>query len=100
METALEEWTARGIGAPQDAMTEFGRELDTEKPLRGSIKLSFPELGVEEEGRVKGHPGADHRCDGGRPWQTSRGRASGEKGQFDLMLVRSLRQPYSANLPF
>ena len=38
-------------------MTEFGRGLDTEEPARGSTKLSFRELVVEEQVAVKGHPG-------------------------------------------
>lgn len=59
MEPTLGEWTAAGyaVGAPQDATTKCGRGLGTEEQARGSIRLSFIELMVQEEVVVKGHPG-------------------------------------------
>lgn len=102
METTLEEWTASGRGAPQDAMTEFGRGLDTEEPARGSTKLSFRELVVEEQVAVKGHPG--DRYESGvteeGTGKLAEGMCLGKRDSVTCSDVRSLRQPYSANLPF
>lgn len=38
-------------------MTKFGRGLGTEELARGSIRLNFIELVLEEKVAVKSHPG-------------------------------------------
>ena len=57
MEPTLGRWTGGEIGALQDAVTKFGRGLGTEELARGSIRLNFIELVLEEKVVVKGHPG-------------------------------------------